>query len=659
MSNCHVEELLLVYKALVRDALCTYPQLETAFLRDLERLERFSSRRGVRLFTVDLPAIGKHLDRCLSEGQYTLSGLPLTGRVNTRVVFPKYLGELLRLVFNEDGLLKEDDCDVEAIVFLRQFLYCANKTELPCAPELISKEVEDFIQVDSSLPIPNSVWSKEAVKAEEMSEVYSGYARDMDLRSRLIDAGLSKSESFILAKNLDLVSGLVASTLGPYEPWEWNFRHGPGAIAEETGPVDKYRWSNWSPRLEGRYPIADVGYYSYAQWVDCTILWDKVGSKEPISRLIAVPKTFLKPRLIAAEPSEQQWCQQNLWHYFSERVRGSWINRMIRFRDQKALNQELCREGSRTGDLITVDLSAASDRVTCDVVGQTFRVNPELLCYLQAVRTRFLRQEICKDLPEEIELRKYVTMGSACTFPVESIVFLCITLAACFTARGRIATRKDLALLQRGSHPLFGKVAVFGDDIIAPKDCWELLQKALSALHFKVNESKSFVTGRFRESCGVDAFRGVDVTPVYWKGICNGKPGSIASTLAVSNNFFVKRFFIHTAEQVARALPCSFAQVALESGVTGRKSFIGPNPSSLRTRENRRLFRTEVQVWDLLGSQNKLESSGNSALLQYFTERPSPYENWEHGVALKSSQKLRRRWIALSELQAPLVRGSK
>lgn len=638
MSNRHVTELLSVYRALVRDALCSFPQLERSLTRDLERLRRVSLIRGIQLFTVDLPAIGKHLDRCLDEGLYSVSGLPISGRSSQRDPFPAYLGGLLRLVFEDSGSLREESCDVEAVVFLRQFLYCAKKTVLPCSDESTSKEVEDFVQADASLPIPSKVWAQEEVTALEMQATYGGYSTAGILSKALIAGGISIPQARLFALNLDTVSGFIASTLGSYDPKEWNFRHGPGAIAEKTGPVNKYHWSNWSSRLEARYPIADCGFHNYCSWMDRGQK-SVISELEPHSRLVAVPKTFLKPRLIAAEPSENQWCQQNLWHYFSKRCAVSWIHNFVRFRDQVAINQVLCKKGSQDGSLVTADLSAASDTVTCDVVGQLFRGNPELLCYLQAVRTRFLEQSYSKTVPQRIELRKFSTMGSACTFPVESLVFLSVALACSLTTKGLKASAKNILELE-------GTVAVFGDDIIVPKDSWELMQKALSELHFVVNKSKSYATGRFRESCGVDSFRGVDVTPVYWKGICTGGPESIDSSLATSNNFH-RKFFINAASEIRSTIPRYFAGVAMGSGVMGTMSFLGPRLSDLTIRWNRDLQRPEALTSILSGTQSKLPPSDDSGVFQYFTEHPDPQTMWTAGTNQRPRLKIRRGWVPL------------
>jgi hypothetical protein len=92
-------------------------------------------------------------------------------------------------------------------------------------------------------------------------------------------------------------------------------------------------------------------------------------------------------------------------------------------------------------------------------------------------------------------------MGNATTFPVQSLVFWAICVAS----------------LQRQGFHQPGAVFVFGDDIIIPSECTEEVINDLESFGLLVNRTKSFWRGAFRESCGVDAFNGVDVTPVRWK----------------------------------------------------------------------------------------------------------------------------------------------
>lgn len=476
-------------------------------------------------------------------------------------------------------------------------------------------------------------------KPTDVRLLFTGFSKDPAFARRIKAGGYSEEirrDLSVALIALDRVSNALTSTLGDYSPYEWRFKHGPGAVSEVTGPSNKYSWTSWPARLENAFPIADCGYHNYASWASDAISHE-LDPSESFSRLVDVPKSYLKPRLIAVEPSAHQWCQQNIWDYFCNRTRTSWIHDFVRFRDQ-SLNQELCSYGALTGTLATVDLSAASDRVSCRVVGNLFRRNPELLIALQATRTRFVRQSQLRDGPALLPLRKFSTMGSACTFPVESLLFLAISLAT-------VATKHRGSLRANNFKDYAGRVAVFGDDIIIPSDCRELLFALLEVLYFKVNVAKSHWIGKFRESCGVDSFGGVNVTPAYWRGPNSNGPESIASTIEVSNNF-QKKFMLHSAAYIASTIRgVSIPLVSMDSGVSGLKTFVRPSLSMFKHRWNKVLQRLEIFVPRFITRQRKTPITDDSALLQYFTERPPPDQPWKGGVAERPRLKLKPGWV--------------
>lgn len=642
MSKCHVRELSHVYASIFADAAEAYPTLGAEFERDLTRLEVAVQSRGIRVYLEDLPAIGKHLDRCLSTGQYELSGLPLTKRYSGTVVIPKFLRGLYLLVFDRSGSLK-DDCDVQAVFFLRQILYAAKKAVYDAGDEAVLDAVQDFYATDIELPEPEGFWDAQGGASSRVSEFYHGFGSSSLLRGRASSLGILDSQMSTILANLDFVSNLVTSTLGPYDPMQWRFRHGPGAISEVTGPSNKYCWTNWSERLESEYPIADCGFHSHSSWAGRVHSGSPIGSEDPWSRLVAVPKTFSGPRLIAAEPSEHQWCQQNSWHYFCSRAKASWLHLFLDFQDQ-ARNQELCARGSETGQLATVDLKSASDRVTCHVVGQYFRSNPKLLSSLRASRTRRVKQNLSPRVPEFVSLKKFSTMGSANTFPVQSFIFLGIAIASVLTARKQRASLENVI-------DLAGEVAVFGDDIVIPVDSREPFEKALEVLYFKVNSNKSFWSGNFRESCGVDSFRGVNVTPAFWKRFYDGSPDALASVAETSNNFYQK-WMLRTSEHLASTLPRQVPQVAVSSGVGGLKTRTQPSNPSLKTRYNRALQRVEVMAQTITSSVDKTATNDDTALLQYFTERPEPTTKWTHGITQRPKNRKKLRWVCTDLITA-------
>jgi hypothetical protein len=66
---------------------------------------------------------------------------------------------------------------------------------------------------------------------------------------------------------------------------------------------------------------------------------------------------------------------------------------------------------------------------------------------------------------------------------------------------------------------------------------------ALNQFGFKVNTHKSFWKGNFRESCGMDAYSGIDVTPTYMRRLLpvdRTDSHGVASTVALANQFYLK-----------------------------------------------------------------------------------------------------------------------
>jgi hypothetical protein len=610
-----------------------YPELTAELERDLIRCEHLVKARGIRVFLVDLPAVGKHLDRCLSNGVYNLPSLPLTKRRNGRVLTPKFLGGLYLHIFDQDGRLKED-VDIQAIFFFRQLTLFAKKYNIDCPEHTTLLAVEEMYACDLSLPEPSKFWSDDQIPVSEAG--FSGFRKNPRL------ADLLSGEDHLLLTNLDMVSKLVSLSLGPYRPSEWRFKHGPGAVSERVGKFDKYNWSNWSARLESEFPIADFGYHSYSSWAR-GVSTNDVSEIIPDSRLVAVPKSFAGPRLIAAEPSEHMWCQQSLLGYMSSRVRTSFLGKFIKFDDQSR-NQRLCLEGSIEGTLSTIDLSMASDCVTPDAVGNLFRHRPDVLRALRATRTPALSQQLNNKLSERLVLKKFSTMGNAYTFPVESILFCSIALAATLTSRQLLATEENIDALSE-------EVSVFGDDIIVPKDSRESVCRLLEALCFKVNVQKSFWSGNFRESCGVDAFRGHNVTPVYYRQFYDGTPRGLSSVVAVRNRYYGK-YLLNTASYLESTLPRHLANVATTSGAFGLTVRGKLCNESLKTRYNKQLHRMELLSLQVVTRNKKEKTDGDSALHQYFTERPAPTTKWEHGFVQKSYEVTRMTWVGFDDIVA-------
>lgn len=101
---------------------------------------------------------------------------------------------------------------------------------------------------------------------------------------------------------------------------------------------------------------------------------------------------------------------------------------------------------------------------------------------------------------EEFSYQKISSMGNGYTFALESAIFTAIVYGVMKAVRGQF--RKDM-------------FAVYGDDIIVPKNLSSYVIDTLNLCGFSVNEEKTFLHGPFRESCGADWFNGHPVRPVF------------------------------------------------------------------------------------------------------------------------------------------------
>jgi len=98
-------------------------------------------------------------------------------------------------------------------------------------------------------------------------------------------------------------------------------------------------------------------------------------------------------------------------------------------------------------------------------------------------------------------------MGSALCFPVECLVFAAVIeyVTQEWCNRGRLVK------------PAY---SVFGDDLVVATEISSDVIEALTSLGFTVNHDKSFINGKFKESCGGDYYAGIDVSSLYYSIDC-------------------------------------------------------------------------------------------------------------------------------------------
>jgi len=245
----------------------------------------------------------------------------------------------------------------------------------------------------------------------------------------------------------------------------------------------------------------------------------------------AVPKDIGTLRPITQMPSAMQLAQQGLKEQLYLETEDPYYDNPIRlfvkYSDQTRA-QKLALKGSEnvlTDDLpATTDLSKASDRISVDLIASVFSGN--LLHMIMCGRSWK-----CKTEFGVVEYGMYAGMGSALTFPIQSMLFTSIAITATVLALWErdlgIAPEEPAEVLNeyldydgfRRPFASYGKaIQCYGDDIITPDIAVPYLHKLLVHMGLVVNEDKSFWgSSAVRESCGIFALDGVDITPIRYR----------------------------------------------------------------------------------------------------------------------------------------------
>jgi hypothetical protein len=342
---------------------------------DVDTFLRRVAGEGITFLTIQLPSLGKDVDRALITGE----PLIITGRFGLKrgKRYPLFLQDLFERVFGDDGNIREE-CDPIHIRQIRQLAYLYYKMEVDYDEDTLESARRGFIVRDRELTKEISWKSPELRRAR----------------------------------------GLIAHVLAGLNPLHAQPRHGSGAVANRLPNHDKYHIVRFIPRLNAVFEYGDYFFYNHthlADELDSFLDWEEI--EEPHARLVSVPKDSRGPRLICCEPSEFQYVQQGLMSLLYDRVETHKMTAgYVNFTDQ-TINKRLARESSVHQDLATLDLKDASDRVRWDVVQHLFP--REWVNAFDACRTRYVT--VGKDTVGP--LRKFAPMGSAVCFPVEALVF--------------------------------------------------------------------------------------------------------------------------------------------------------------------------------------------------------------------------------------------
>lgn len=641
MTKSQLSNFIGLYRGILKDIEVYHPTLRKDLGRDLLRLKTLASNSGSKVFTLLLPALGKRFDLALETGVLDLQNLPLSRRYRNGSKIPRLFRGIWLTLFDDNGCLKHD-IDPNDVLFIRTLLFAMKKYQSECASSATYQAVKEYYDVDESLPPPSQIWDGDG---SDFGADWNPVLTDFIPDKFGLDGDSSSSEDWELLCLTQKCADRVATVLGEYIPSASRFRHGPGAVSDLAFRKDfKYSFPGWSPRLQHIFPAAEFAYANLREAVNVDDYESpSIPLTEGASVLYAVPKTQKGPRLIAAEPTCHQWCQQSVRAFLSDAIGRCYIGRSIDFGRQD-LSGEAARLASITKESATVDLSSASDRLSCSLVERVFRRNPTILSALVASRTRYLVNRIDKKSPSLHKLRKFASMGSALTFPIQSLVFYTLCLSAGLaTERPR---KWNLPELSR-------RVRVYGDDLIVPVAWMPMVEKLFKLLLLKINRDKTFSKGNFRESCGSDCFGGYFVSPgqvrqFYQESSLTSLQGHVQS----ANNLYFKGLW-HAASELLRQIPWGIQRLIpiwdLRCESFGLLSASGFKSHSKR-RWNKDLQREEcAAVVFSASARHTSKHEGFPNLLQYFTEDPTSQmlTTWESGLVRNPLPVARKGWVAV------------
>jgi len=549
--------------------------------RDLITIEQRFENEGFGFLTKALPSLGDAFTQGIHTGRFTC---PIGFKTINEGAIPRFLSGMLCEVFEPlSGELKENP-DVGVIKCLREALYLFKKTQM-------SSEDEDRLHAD-------------AVAEFFRCDVAAGKVVIPDRHAHLIG----------------LVSKLVLTNLCSVDLREIKFKHGPGAVYE--GLRMNQKWSTLSNSIKNEeFDVESYGYSDFGVSLTelserpeipaSTIPYGSInGASSCSARLISVPKNSTARRTITVEPLVKQFVQQGLNTLLRDHIsRCSVLSNCLALTDQSK-NQQLALEGSLTGKWATIDLKSASDLLSVKLVEAVFGNHGLFLDHMMDCRSTHVESD---ESPPRL-LEKFAGMGNALTFPVQSICFAITCIAAILDQWGKKPTP---GLVKRAAR----RIRVFGDDIIVSSDYAHQCVNWLENVGLKININKSFLVGNFRESCGVDAFRGVDVTPLYVRTRPDNQsvePNAIGGLVATSNLAWLRGLYHLSAElahEVEDRLGKRLPLVGQECGALGWHSRLDAmNPT--RWNQGLHMFETRSYVLKPLKRRDRLD--GYAALLKFF-----------------------------------------
>lgn len=338
-------------------------------------------------------------------------------------------------------------------------------------------------------------FQKDLFSSDQLAE--AAEMQFLDNQCRLADLDLTRLPEYC-KHVLFVAAGYCHSILGNYELEEHYALCRNGRKASVGIPMR-------AATEAARYEAPITGSSEHIAWFSAVHLaednsvrdyvldrWSRLPDDVPLFRnveelaLTFVPKTFKSLRSIMPNTTIGAFYSDGLGKLIAQRLRKAGYD----ITDLQQRHRELACSGSITGQLVTADQSLASDNITLELVKAI--VPSRWFGALNYGRIQWVKT------PSGLSVKTptFCTMGIGFTFPLQTLIFLCLLKAI------------DMIYTHGRS-----TVSVYGDDLIYDKSMHPFVMRVFDRLGLKINTDKTFADGCFRESCGSDFFAGVDVRP--------------------------------------------------------------------------------------------------------------------------------------------------
>lgn len=588
MKNPNLKSLLAFTMLSTRTA----PMCE--FVTDMDRkvLRRRASAEGVPFLCVLLPRLGKALEAALELGAWTTPTGFQNQKDNGR---PLLFQDAFNLIFDEACVLRKG-VDVKhvakAVLAVRQLTLAHGKCDFGGVnPAHVAEAWSSFKENQARL------------RSIDLPSV-------MDTVVDMGELGMRVPVKAILREAKKLVHRLLANC----SIQDMRFTHGAGATTYRSQTPQRYDVHRhvYNRHLDRVIPYSDVLFSGATHLSDELHLLERMREVDEFYDLASfVSKTTEKVRGISKIHPTPMFFGQGCRSVLEDAMGSPQYRKELDIRDQTR-NKDLALLGSITQLLCTIDLADASDSLKWEIPLYLF---PEPICSaLFATRSAGTSFN-----GETVEYACFAPMGSPTCFPVQTICFWAIVKAA---TRFAMPGKKNQV------------VSVYGDDIICPTSAYSGVTKVLELLGLKVNHTKSFHKGLFRESCGGDYYGGVDVSVVRCKKV--PLPTYIDDDIANSvlryadlYSRFIRRYKVSSFEEVYNSIrlhlrsvvPCGLPEIycadELAEAAIANSSCLPTDgytyPRGFPVKWNKRLQRREITLLTVKPATVNVVARGDKA----------------------------------------------